>query len=106
MGCYECKSVDFLFSVVDTEWSYKIYHETYNLPWTCPQCEITLCLSPIERLQHKQFTCSAKTEQKDKVERKPVRENKPNAKDYKCGNCGHTLYMTPVEILKHRKGCT
>lgn len=94
----------YLSSVVDTEWSYKSYEETYNLPWTCPNCELSVCLSPLERLQHKEFTCSSRTEKKD-VQKKPTKENKPNTKEFECEICKSTLYLTPVEILKHKKAC-
>ncbi|XP_013140316.1 PREDICTED: probable ATP-dependent RNA helicase DHX34 [Papilio polytes] len=90
--------------VVDTDWSYNSYQEIYGMPWTCPDCEISLCLSPLERLQHKQFMCSSRTEEKKEV-KTTTRENKPNAKEYKCENCNEVLYMTPVEILKHKKTC-
>ncbi|KAJ0175217.1 hypothetical protein K1T71_009358 [Dendrolimus kikuchii] len=90
--------------VVDTEWSYNSYEETYSVPWTCSSCEISLCLSPIERLQHKYFTCSSKVEKKEEAP-KEARQNRPNAKEFKCEICNETLYMTPVEILKHKKGC-
>ncbi|XP_026741114.1 probable ATP-dependent RNA helicase DHX34 isoform X1 [Trichoplusia ni] len=90
--------------VVDTNWSYNSYEESYSLPWTCTNCELTVCLSPIERLQHKHFICSAKEEKKI-LTPKTTREIKPNAKEYTCENCKQTLYMTPVEILKHKKSC-
>ncbi|CAK1542274.1 unnamed protein product [Leptosia nina] len=89
--------------VVDSDWSYNSYQEAYSLPWTCPNCEISLCLSPLERLQHTNFTCSSKEEEK---EVKPViKEVKPNGREYKCEICKETLYMTPVEILRHKKSC-
>ncbi|XP_049871355.1 probable ATP-dependent RNA helicase DHX34 [Pectinophora gossypiella] len=91
--------------VVDTDWSYNSYQETYALPWTCPDCGISLCFSPLERLQHKQFTCSNRTEKKETETPKPVKDNRPNAKEYKCETCKETLYMTPVEILRHKKSC-
>ncbi|XP_075979752.1 putative ATP-dependent RNA helicase DHX34 [Anticarsia gemmatalis] len=91
--------------IVDTDWSYNSYQETYSLPWTCPNCGITVCLSPLEKLQHTQFTCSAKDEKKEEIKPKTSRENKPNGKEYKCDICKETLYLTPVEILKHRKSC-
>ncbi|XP_053611726.1 probable ATP-dependent RNA helicase DHX34 isoform X2 [Plodia interpunctella] len=90
--------------VIDTDWSYNSYQENYSLIWTCPDCNIALCLSPLERLQHKHFTCTARTEEKKEVP-KPTRENRPNAKEYKCECCSEVLYMTPVEILKHKKIC-
>ncbi|CAF4825543.1 unnamed protein product [Pieris macdunnoughi] len=88
--------------IVDSDWSYNSYQETYSIPWNCPNCGITVCLSPLERLQHTEFTCSVKEEK----EIKPiVKENKPNGREYKCENCKEILYMTPVEILRHKKSC-
>ncbi|XP_045775996.1 probable ATP-dependent RNA helicase DHX34 isoform X1 [Maniola jurtina] len=89
--------------VVDTEWSYNTYEETYSLPWTCQNCDLTSCLSPLERLQHIQFTCASKPEKKE--EKIVKRDNRPNTKEYTCEICNETLYLTPVEILKHKKGC-
>ncbi|XP_063829961.1 probable ATP-dependent RNA helicase DHX34 [Ostrinia nubilalis] len=91
--------------VVDTDWSYNTYEETYSLPWSCPDCSIALCLSPIERLQHKHFMCSSRTEQKKPEPTTAPKDNRPNAKEYKCESCNNTLYMTPVEILRHKKSC-
>ncbi|KAJ8714474.1 hypothetical protein PYW07_002699 [Mythimna separata] len=91
--------------VVDTLWSAKNYEETYSEPWKCSNCELTVCLSPVERLQHTHFTCSAKEEKKDVEAPRSSREIKPNAKEYVCDVCKVTLYLTPVEILKHKKGC-
>ncbi|KAF9407084.1 hypothetical protein HW555_012772 [Spodoptera exigua] len=92
--------------VVDSVWSAKNYEDMYNIPWTCPNCELTVCLSPLERLQHQHFTCSQKEVKTNKEDApKTSREMKPNAKEYKCETCEQTLYLTPVEILKHKKGC-
>lgn len=91
--------------VVDSVWSGRNYEEMYNIPWTCPKCELTVCLSPLERLQHQQFTCSLKEVKPKEDAPKTSREMKPNAKEYKCETCEQTLYLTPVEILKHKKGC-
>ncbi|KAJ2949643.1 hypothetical protein O0L34_g15568 [Tuta absoluta] len=90
--------------VVDTDWSYNLYQETYNIAWTCPDCELFACFSPLERLQHRKFTCSSK-EQKKETEKVKPREIRPNAKEYKCEVCDETLYLTPVEMLKHKKSC-
>ncbi|KAJ8718392.1 hypothetical protein PYW08_002629 [Mythimna loreyi] len=91
--------------VVDTLWSAKNYQEIYSEPWKCTNCELTVCLSPVERLQHTQFTCSAKEEKKDVEAPRSSKEIKPNAKEYTCDICKLTLHLTPVEILKHKKGC-
>ncbi|XP_061379592.1 probable ATP-dependent RNA helicase DHX34 [Danaus plexippus] len=89
--------------IVDSEWSYDSYQETYSIPWVCPQCEVTVCLSPLERLQHRIFTCSSKTEKK--LEKTVTRINRPNTKEFICDVCNTTMFLTPVEILKHKKAC-
>ncbi|CAB3244042.1 unnamed protein product [Arctia plantaginis] len=91
--------------VVDTDWSYNSYQETYNVPWTCPHCDISVCLSPLERLQHEQFTCSAREVKKEVETPKTSKVNKPNAVNHKCDKCNKTLFLTPVEILRHKKSC-
>ncbi|VVC91590.1 unnamed protein product [Leptidea sinapis] len=90
--------------VVDTDWSYNSYQETYSIPWVCTNCEVSLCLSPLERIQHSNFTCSSRSVKK-KEEKPPPRETKPNAKEFKCDSCNEILYLTPVEILRHKKSC-
>lgn len=32
-----------------------------------------------------------------------VRTRNPNSIAFSCEECGKTLYMTPIEILKHKK---
>lgn len=91
--------------VVDTDWSYNTYQETYGLPWTCEKCEMSMCLSPLERLQHKLFTCSARAVKEEPGPSKTVKESKPNCKEFKCENCEAVLYSTPVDILRHKKTC-
>ncbi|XP_050349879.1 probable ATP-dependent RNA helicase DHX34 [Nymphalis io] len=90
--------------VVDTDWSYQSCQETYSMPWTCPDCEISACLSPLERIQHREFICFSRTDKKE-VQTKVIKENKPNTKEYECENCKQKLYLTPVEILKHKNAC-
>lgn len=94
-----------LFSVIDTEWSYNSYQETYSLPWTCESCNVIACLSPLERIQHTKFTCSSKTLEVLPETSTAPKDNRPNAKEYKCEICDQNLSMTPVEILRHKKSC-
>lgn len=96
---------DILFSVIDTEWSYNSYQEVYSLPWTCESCHIIACLSPLERIQHTKFTCSSRTQENLPEVSSAPKDNRPNAKEYKCETCEQNLYMTPVEILRHKKSC-
>lgn len=91
--------------VMDTDWSYNNYNEIYSLPWTCERCSLSLCLSPLERMQHKYFTCSSKPKDTEADISNVRLSNNPKAKEYICDNCKETLHLTPVEILKHKKNC-
>lgn len=58
-------------------------------------------LTSIEKLQH-QYSC-VKTNIKDVKKHCDNIKHKSNAQAYECPNCLQTLYLTPIEILKHKK---
>ncbi|GBP85155.1 Probable ATP-dependent RNA helicase DHX34 [Eumeta japonica] len=89
--------------VVDSDWSYTAYQEIYNSPWTCPDCSLCVCLSPLERIQHKIFMCSSRSIRVAPESSEVQKLSNPNAKKYHCDKCNEELHLTPVEILKHRK---
>jgi len=69
--------------------------------WQCQKCDFQAILSSIEKLQH-QNSCMI-TDVTDKEDKK--NENitrKPNSQAYECPECSRTLYLTPIEILKHK----
>lgn len=74
--------------------------------WKCDQCEITLCLSPLEKLQHKICLC-LKKDLKTKVKRESSVEesNKSNLKKFYCDTCDKKMFLTPVDVLKHKRNC-
>lgn len=57
-------------------------------------------LTSIEKLQHQQ-SC-IKTSVKD-IEKHDSIKRKANTQTYECPDCAQTLYLTPIEILKHKK---
>ncbi|XP_050521115.1 probable ATP-dependent RNA helicase DHX34 isoform X2 [Daktulosphaira vitifoliae] len=78
--------------------------EVYE-PWLCPFCENTIeIMSALERLQHKQVChsqCISDSTQGD-INDQTIKL-KPNAKKYECDQCSEVLYLTPTDILKHKK---
>lgn len=73
--------------------------------WHCDQCDMTLSISAIERLQHRQVCSKAnvKGDEEPTNVHKDSNQRKPNSKAFECTECRHTLYLTPVEILKHKR---
>lgn len=98
-----------LFSLEETEWSHGIYESIVNTPWSCPDCGLTMCLNLIERMQHTKYSCKSKRESKKSTKSNattPLGDKKSNSKEFTCDNCQKTKYLTPIEILKHKKNCT
>ncbi|KAJ4441064.1 hypothetical protein ANN_10914 [Periplaneta americana] len=69
--------------------------------WQCPHCDFAANLEPIQRLQHL-TTCQSTQDQQKAVEEE-FQRRKPNSQAYECAQCNKTLYLTPTEILRHKK---
>jgi predicted RNA-binding Zn-ribbon protein involved in translation (DUF1610 family) len=114
-----------LCSIKEAEWSIQLAAEVASTSWECPNCLNTLLISGIEKLQHKKgwfidlslksnnnltnFLFSVCVKPKIKEESLPETETRqsirPNAKKYECSNCNKVLYLTSIDILKHKKVC-
>lgn len=70
--------------------------------WQCQKCDFRAILSSIEKLQH-QNSCTI-TDATDKEDKKYeyTTHTKPNSQAYECLKCSQTLYLTPIEILRHK----
>ncbi|XP_022185424.2 probable ATP-dependent RNA helicase DHX34 [Nilaparvata lugens] len=78
-------------------------HHSYE-NWTCPACETTAAFTSLERLQHMKI-CKVENE-KTSADKEPDINHaakKPNSQLYECDVCCKKIYLTPVEILKHKK---
>lgn len=71
--------------------------------WTCPHCGMPAALTSVEKLQHLQICQPGTTETETKDSGEELAARNPNSTAYSCEDCGKTLYLTPIEILKHRK---
>ena len=71
--------------------------------WTCPLCQVKLAVNVAEQLQHQ---ASCKKEMEDALN-KPVEpaasQNPSLLKEYHCPQCGETLQLTAIDILKHKR---
>lgn len=87
--------------IKETDWSDKMMVDMCETNWICQRCNMEAILSSIEKLQHQSIcTPSSVNETTDKVKNVQM---KPNSKAYNCPECSKTLYLTPIEILKHKR---
>lgn len=69
--------------------------------WHCQNCDFQAVLSNMEKLQHQNYCTMTHATNIDKESENITR--KPNSQAYECPDCSHMLYLTPIEILKHKK---
>lgn len=71
--------------------------------WTCPLCEVKMAVNVAEQLQH-QATCKKEMEEAMGKSVTPSLATDPALlKDYHCTQCGETLKLTAIDILKHKR---
>ncbi|XP_035824394.1 probable ATP-dependent RNA helicase DHX34 isoform X2 [Aplysia californica] len=76
--------------------------------WVCPQCNRSMIVSVLERLQH-EAECGSeggeglKQQEAAESEREKQNSGNPKRKAYFCPECEEHLNLTTIEILKHRK---
>lgn len=89
------------YSIKETNWSEQLIIEMQETEWHCENCDFRAILSSIEKLQH-QNSCTI-TDPANVDEESGNIPCKANSRAYKCPDCSLTLYLTPIEILKHKK---
>lgn len=83
-----------------------LYSECLRTFWTCPNCDLYMPLTPLERMQH-EATCRPPGEQQQEEEESE--SEKPNSsmsslsRVYHCDVCDKDLTLTSTEILKHKR---
>lgn len=74
--------------------------------WACPFCEQSMYCDPLTRLSH-YGSChdkhEAQADAKDKAQQEAKKPRNPLAKHYSCSECNKTLFLTPTEILRHKR---
>ncbi|XP_053693938.1 probable ATP-dependent RNA helicase DHX34 isoform X2 [Sabethes cyaneus] len=94
--------------VTETEWSMQMYDDIISNDWECTECTCTYNLTGLQKLQH-QIVCKPKPTIETKSQpQEPATSGKlkPNSKKYDCPKCETTLYLTVLEILRHKKTCS
>lgn len=95
--------------LLQEEWACVVEDEISSTPFECGRCGKTeLGVSVFGIMQHE--SGCGKVVKEEIVEGGGKSEEgravvKPNSKLYRCEVCGRDLYLTPIDILKHKKTC-
>ncbi|KAM4627481.1 putative ATP-dependent RNA helicase DHX34 [Polymixia lowei] len=84
-----------------------LYSECLRTFWTCPNCDLYMPLTPLERMQH-EATCRPAGEQQqpeDEPESSKTSSSSMSSltRTYHCDVCDEDLTLTSTEILKHKR---
>ncbi|XP_070685883.1 probable ATP-dependent RNA helicase DHX34 [Pempheris klunzingeri] len=84
-----------------------LYSECLRTFWTCPNCDLYMPLTPLERMQH-EASCRPAGEQQQSEEEPDDKKASSSAvsslsRVYHCDVCNEDLTLTSTEILKHKR---
>ncbi|KAM9319044.1 putative ATP-dependent RNA helicase DHX34 [Pholidichthys leucotaenia] len=83
-----------------------LYSECLRTFWSCPNCDLYMPLTPLERMHH-EAACRPATEQQQTEEEPKVGKAGSSASSltriYHCDVCNEDLSLTSTEILKHKR---
>ncbi|XP_077467629.1 putative ATP-dependent RNA helicase DHX34 [Stigmatopora argus] len=81
-----------------------LYSDCLQTFWNCPNCDLNMPLTPLERMQH-ETTCRPAGEQQDQDEDvvQPKSSFSALSRVYHCDVCDQDLTLTSTEILKHKR---
>ncbi|KAG8001841.1 putative ATP-dependent RNA helicase DHX34 [Nibea albiflora] len=84
-----------------------LYSECLRTFWTCPNCDLYMPLTPLERMQHEASCRPAEEQQQQEEESKGVKASSSSSSSlsrvYHCDVCDEDLTLTSTEILKHKR---
>ncbi|KAK2846662.1 hypothetical protein Q5P01_009661 [Channa striata] len=83
-----------------------LYSECLRTFWSCPNCDLYMPLTPLERMQH-EASCRPADEQQLKEEPESGKTGPSPMSSltrvYHCDVCNEDLTLTSTEILKHKR---
>ncbi|KAF3693268.1 putative ATP-dependent RNA helicase DHX34 [Channa argus] len=84
-----------------------LYSECLRIFWSCPNCDLYMPLTPLERMQH-EASCRPAGEQQQLEEEPESAKTGPSSMSsltrvYHCNVCNEDLTLTSTEILKHKR---
>lgn len=97
----------FYSSIDETDWSIQMAEDIFNNEFDCPGCSQIFNLTNIQKLQHTSICkpVQAIIPEQETTSHESSKPSSSNQKKYDCKVCFKKLYMTNIEILKHRKSC-
>lgn len=96
--------------LVQEDWAYEIEEQLSSTPFICPHCnETKLGFDTLFKMLQHEIFCKQSQQQKTHVivqeENIPTSSKSSNSKCFHCDTCGQDLFLSPVDVLKHRKSC-
>ncbi|XP_041670248.1 probable ATP-dependent RNA helicase DHX34 [Cheilinus undulatus] len=82
-----------------------LYSECLRTFWSCPNCDLYMPLTPLERMQHEASCRPAGEQQEEEAEGGQARPSSVSSltRVYHCDICNEDLKLTSTEILKHKR---
>ncbi|KAM3616171.1 uncharacterized protein V6R79_013600 [Siganus canaliculatus] len=84
-----------------------LYSECLRTFWTCPNCDLYMPLTPLERMQHEASCRPPGEQQQHDDEAEGVKAGSSSGSSltrvYFCDVCNEELKLTSTEILKHKR---
>ncbi|KAJ8981976.1 hypothetical protein NQ317_002150 [Molorchus minor] len=95
--------------LLQEEWACAIEEGFSNAPFECRHCKKTKGGCSLFRAMQHEGECERKVKVEKNEDGNKGKEDvsvvKPNSKSYHCSTCDKDLYLTPIDILKHKKTC-
>ncbi|KAL7400689.1 hypothetical protein ABVT39_016069 [Epinephelus coioides] len=84
-----------------------LYSECLRTFWSCPNCDLYMPLTPLERMQHEASCRPAGEQQQPEEEPEGGKASSSSVSSltrvYHCDVCDEDLTLTSTEILKHKR---
>uniref|UniRef100_A0A1A7X3V0 DEAH (Asp-Glu-Ala-His) box polypeptide 34 n=2 Tax=Iconisemion striatum TaxID=60296 RepID=A0A1A7X3V0_9TELE len=84
-----------------------LYSECLRTFWSCPNCDLYMPLTPLERMHHEASCRPAGEQQQEEKESEGGRAGSSSmsalTRVYHCDVCNEDLTLTSTEILKHKR---
>lgn len=92
--------------IEETDWTMQIEEEIFSTEFQCPGCNMMFNFTSIQKLQHQHVCKPVKDETVDKDDfDKSLMASTSNQKLFKCNDCKKEMYLSNIDILKHKKNC-
>ncbi|XP_055915540.1 probable ATP-dependent RNA helicase DHX34 [Eupeodes corollae] len=89
----------------EVQWTIAMDAEMNDHNWECPFCNEEIPMDGIKKLVHK-ARCKQSSLKSIKIEDETQsRKPKSGQSGYTCPSCKKTLYLSAIDILRHRKSC-